>query len=99
MLANDRGESCGGVVERRIPRHAFARRAARRAQLWVARARARTRGQMQRRTLGAQTAEICRVVRITAHSGYPRSIRLDHDPAANAAITTTALMLWHGKTV
>ena len=100
VLADDRGELVGGEIERALPAHALARGVRACAAIpGYKRARRRSRGQMQRRALGAQAAEIRRMVGIAAHAGDPVAIGLDHDAAADAAVTAGGFDFSHGHTL
>ena len=93
MLADNRGELFRGDVQCVIPVHARTNGRARAAQLRIQRARVVPGGQMQRRTLGAEPAEIRRMRRIAAHAGDTAARSLDQDAAADSAVTARR---WNG---
>ena len=86
VLANDPREFRCGVVERQVPRDVLARLLAGGAQLGMQGAGFAYRGQMERRTLGAQPAEVGGVLGVAAHAGDAFVVMLDDDAAADAAV-------------
>jgi len=86
VLANDRAERVGHVIERRIPAHALPRPFLAGTQLGIPRAPGRLRRQMQGGALGAQLAVVGRVYRIAPHAGDLSGVRFDQHPATGTAI-------------
>jgi hypothetical protein len=91
VLVDHVGEALRGDADRLVPPHALARFAAHRAQLRVEQARLRAGGEMQRRTLGAQPAEVGRMRRVAAHAADALAVVLDQHAAAHAAVGTGRL--------
>ena len=88
---DDRGEAPGRVVEGLVPRHPVADLVAARAQFRVERTGLEdvfARGQVQRRPLGAQPAEIGRMLGVAAHTGDAAFVVFDDDAATDAAVAT-----------
>ena len=99
VLADDAGEVLGGEVHRVVPGHAFGLGAARRAphrmqQPGLARHRRRSR-QVQGRALGAEPAEVGRMVGVTAHADDLPALAADDDAAADAAVGAGGAGLFH----
>ena len=81
VLADRVGEFARDEIERRVPRRAFARRTTRDAQFRMQRAHLLLHGgpggQVQRAALGAQAAEVGRMVGVAAHAGDPPALAID----------------------
>ena len=80
------GEAVGGVGDRLVPADAPARLGAGAAQLGVEQAGLGARGEVERRALGAQPAEVGRMRRVAAHAGDLPAVVFDQHAAADAAV-------------
>ena len=95
VLPNRFGKPRRRMIKCSIPADTLTCRRAGGAELRKLRACGVRIGQMQGRALGAQAAEIGRMIRVSAHTGNPRVIAFNEHAAANAAITTGGLCLSH----
>ena len=86
VLADCLGETAGRLVERRVPTQRLQRRGALRAPQRLDETAVELDGPVQVGALGAQLAEVGRVLGIAAHAGDAAGAMADDDAAAGTAV-------------